>query len=52
MYYVYDINTTVYSYYKCAHLPLVFDRNHLKLDVAFKYNKKQYVQHHALVTFE
>ena len=52
MYFVCDLNVTVGPCEKCVHLPLVFDRNHLKLDVMFTFDEKQYTYHQALVTFE
>ena len=36
---------------RCPYLPDIFDRSHLKLDIKYTYNGKEYVQHHGLVTY-
>ena len=37
---------------RCPYLPDIFDRSHLKLDINYTYNGKNYIQHHGLVTYK
>ena len=36
---------------KCLCFPDIFDRSHLKTDITYTHDGKEYVQHHGLVTY-